>query len=421
MKVATNTAKILRNIPLPDEVAVTHNNAVILDMGSYSTRIGFSGDNAPRMNERTVAIKGEMDENQRSTGGLCFDKAYDSRGDNSDIVNVMENGLITDWDACEQLFHHIDDMLLLSNTDMNNPLMLTEKALVPHEHRQKLAEMLFEQFNLQSMFFVLSPVASLYASGLCTGVSVELGHCQCHVAPVFQGFAHFHAIHCLPIGGRDMTALLQQRSTAQLPSSVLPRSEADTWVFLKESCGYTLENRSAFSTAMQNASGEKYMMSHRLPDGSVVTLGAERFIPSEALFQPMSFFPEPKDADQSHFESEVLLRSFAGPMRGIHELLVDSVKKCDHDLAPMFLDNILLSGGGSLFGGFPDRLESEVQALLPVRADRVRVVAEVERRGAPFVGASILASLPSFQPLWVTKKDYEEFGSIAVVRGCFNA
>lgn len=413
MKVATNTAKILRNVPLPDEVAVTHNNAAVVDMGSYSTRIGFSGDNAPRMNERTVVVKDT---------GACFNKAYDSP-DPTSVVHVMRNGLVTDWEAYEQMVQHIDDILQLSNMEMNNPLLLTEKSLVPHAQRQKMAEILFEKHHLNACFFALSPVLALYASGICTGVSVEMGHGQCHIVPVFQGYPHFHATHCLPVGGSDLTSLLAAKSPVQLPPSVLARSEVDTWAYLKEVCGYTLDSKATFSNAMHNPGAEKYRMSHRLPDGSVLTLGAERFIPSEVFFQPGVLMPSLKDvtAQQAEIESEVLLRTFASPVKGVHELIVDAVKKCDHDLAATFLDSILLSGGGSLFAGLPDRLETEVQSLLPASADRVRVVAEVERRGAAFVGGSILASLPSFQNLWVTRKDYEELGSIAVVRGGFNA
>lgn len=418
MKVATNTARILRNVPLPDEVAVTHNNAVIIDMGGYSTRIGYAGDNAPRMNERTAVLLGESEEGTK-TKNLCFNKAYESV-DHTHVTGVIRNGLVTNWDACEQLLQHIDDVMLLSDMDVNSPVMMTEKALVPHTQRQKIAELLFEKHHVSSAFFSLSPVLALYASGICTGVSVEMSHDQSHVVPVFQGFPHFHAMHCLPVGGRDLTEVLQQRCPQSLPPSVLARSEADTWGFLKEVCCYTAENKIAFSVSLANATADKYAMSHRLPDGTTMTLGAERFVPSEIFIQPAALMPNLRCA-QAEVESEVLLRSFSGSVKGIQELIVDATKKCDHDLASTFLDNILLSGGSSLFKGFPDRLESEVQALLPVSADRVRVIAEVERRGAAFVGASILASLPSFQNLWVTRKEYEEFGSVAVVRGGFNA
>lgn len=439
MKVAPNTAKILRNVPLPDEVSVIHNNATILDIGSYTTRLGLAGDNAPRMDERSVVIKSsegastEPSSHAGSSGrrgvkaaGLCFDKAYSAFEERDRLVHVMKDGMVTDWDALEQLLHRVDDMMLLSSAEMHHPLLMTEKALVPHSQRQKMAEILFERFHLQTVFFALSPVLALYASGICTGVSVEMGHDQCHIAPVFQGFPHFHAMHCLPVGGNLLTSVLQREASVRLPSTVLPYCEVDTWTYLKEISGYTLEHRSSFASAMHNRGASKYQLSHRLPDGTVMTIGAERFTPSEAYFQPSALLKAEMDKEalrrrQTEVESEVLLRSFGGSVKGVQELVVDAVKKCDHDLAPVYLDNILLSGGSSLFAGLPERLESEVQSLLPTAADRVRVIAEVERRGAAFVGGSILASLPSFQPLWVTRKDYEEVGSIAVVRGCFNA
>jgi hypothetical protein len=56
---------------------------------------------------------------------------------------------------------------------------------------------------------------------------------------------------------------------------------------------------------------------------------------------------------------------------------------------------------------------AEIAAAFP--APRVRVMAAgntVERRYAGWLGGSILASLGSFHQLWVSKKEYEEHGTI---------
>lgn len=438
MKVAANTAKVLRNVPLPDEVAVTHTNAAVLDMGSHSTRLGFAGDSAPRMHERTATIRqsgGNLspgadrsnngDRDEPDLASLCFGSAHerylgDRLTDGQQRCTVMDRGNVADWEAWEQLIERIDSIMLSSRTELNTPLLLTEKALVPVAQRQKMAEVLYEKHRLNAVSFALSPVLALYASGLCTGVSVELGHEQSHVVPVFQGFSLFHATHCLDLGGNDLTALLANTTAARLPDGATsPRGVRDIWAHLKERHCAAAGSRQAYT---QLAAGREALVRHQLPDGSVLELAGERFAAAEAYFDPTLVPRLREPARQGAVSDEVQLRTTSDgkPPPGLHSLIEQSVRKCDEDLVPALLDAIVLSGGSSLFRGLPERLEAEVQALLPgSSADRARVIADVERREAAFVGGSILASLPTFQDLWVTKAEYDEVGPMAVVRGCF--
>jgi actin-related protein len=41
-----------------------------------------------------------------------------------------------------------------------------------------------------------------------------------------------------------------------------------------------------------------------------------------------------------------------------------------------------------------------------------------ERHHAPWIGGSILASLGSFQQLWVSKREYEEQGAQIIEKKC---
>jgi actin len=65
-----------------------------------------------------------------------------------------------------------------------------------------------------------------------------------------------------------------------------------------------------------------------------------------------------------------------------------------------------------------DRMIKEMKALVPPEK-RVRVVAAPDRKHAAWIGGSILASLSTFQTMWMTKKDYEESGPSIIHRKCF--
>ncbi|CCW67806.1 unnamed protein product [Phytomonas sp. Hart1] len=278
--------------------------------------------------------------------------------------------------------------------------------------RRRMAEVLFEQHRLEAVYFALSPVLALYASGLCTGVSVELGHAQSHVMPVYQGVSLFHATHALDLGGVDLTEWIAAHHPGEVEAPTLRTHEA--WGYLKEKYAFTPESREAY--AGDDANG--LPTTHQLPDGSMVELGEEMSRAAELYFRPTTLPRLANPPDQFNVSEEVNLRTTTTPL-GLHQLIAQSINDCDEDLSALFASNIVLSGGASLLKNLPSRLEFEVQSLAPALPERARVLADSERGDAVFVGGSILASLSTFQNLWVKRSEYEEIGSSAVVRGCF--
>jgi actin-related protein len=63
-------------------------------------------------------------------------------------------------------------------------------------------------------------------------------------------------------------------------------------------------------------------------------------------------------------------------------------------------------------------MQKEIVALAP-SSMKVKVVAPPERKYSVWIGGSILASLSTFQQMWVTKQDYDESGPSIIHRKCF--
>ena len=50
---------------------------------------------------------------------------------------------------------------------------------------------------------------------------------------------------------------------------------------------------------------------------------------------------------------------------------------------------------------------------------KIKIIAPPERKYSVWIGGSILASLSTFQQMWISKQEYDESGPSIVHRKCF--
>ncbi|KAM4875550.1 beta-actin-like protein 2 isoform 4-T4 [Thomomys bottae] len=104
--------------------------------------------------------------------------------------------------------------------------------------------------------------------------------------------------------------------------------------------------------------------------------------------------------------------------RGIHEATFNSILKCDVDIRRDLYANTVLSGGSTMYPGIADRMQKEIVALAPGTM-KIKIIAPPERKYSVWIGGSILASLSTFQQMWISKQEYDEAGPPIVHRKCF--
>ena len=59
-----------------------------------------------------------------------------------------------------------------------------------------------------------------------------------------------------------------------------------------------------------------------------------------------------------------------------------------------------------MFPGIADRMQKELTALAPSTM-KIKIIAPPERKYSVWIGGSILASLSTFQQMWISKEEYD--------------
>jgi len=378
-----------------DEDANEH-CAVVLENGSSTLRVGFAGSDGP------LATFPSSIGSDKHSCSMLGTRASSEVGHEAQVnrgimaLNYpIKRGKITDWDAMEKIWAHTFYSELKIDTTVT-PVVTTHPINVSRQQVERTSQIMFETFEVPSMFTQSSAMSAMYASGKTTGVVVESGGGITQIVPFYEGFMLKEGAVYIDLGGADITEKLCKDLNSLGGTRFMSSSDQEIVREIKEKVCYVAENYEKEKVYNPQTIAREY----ELPGYTTLNVGSERFEAPEIMFQPYN----------------------AGmTCSSIQEATYSAIMKCNMDVRKRLWANIILSGANTLMPGFADRFNTELMALAPKKLQEnpkgLKICADPGRALSVWVGSSIIGSLTNFAGAWTTKAYYDEMGPSRSVMG----
>ncbi|XP_045689045.1 actin-like protein 10 [Phyllostomus hastatus] len=356
--------------------------AVVVDQGSGFTKAGFAGENQPRLVLKSSSLVPSWDRPVLPGAPGCELAGGVAR------AHPIKHGVVVDWEALEGLW----ERLLVGGLRVcpeQWPVLVSDSPTAPPSNRERVAELLFEALAVPACHMASTGFLALCSTGAFSGLAVEAGAGVCHATPIYAGHSWHKATFRLEVAGTTLSRYLRDLLVAACPDLLLRTVPRKAITQLKKRCCYVSLD---FEGDLHNPA-RHHPTSFCLGNGCSVCLSSERFRCPEPIFQPGLL---------GHTEP------------GLPTLAFWALQSVPGTLRRRLADTVVLAGGSTLFPGFTERLERELEAQCRQNgcgALQPHLVAKPGRGTAVWTGGSMVASFHNFQRHWMTRAMYQECGS----------
>ena len=376
------------------------NSVIVCDNGTGFVKCGYAGSNFPSHIFPSLVgkplIKSKAEVGKVVLKDLMVGEEASQLRSMLEVNYPMENGIVRSWENMKHVWDHTFHEKLQIDTKRSK-ILLTEPPMNPMKNREKMIEVMFEEYQFAGVYIAIQAVLTLYAQGLLTGVVIDIGDGVSHICPVYEGFSLQHLTRRLDVAGRDITRYLMKLLLLR-GYAFNHSADFETVRMMKEKLCYVGGNLEQEQKLARETT--VLVESYKLPDGRIVKLGGERFQAPEILFQPH-------------------LINVEGV--GIAELVFNTIQAADIDIRPELYKHILLSGGSTMYPGLPSRIEREMKQLYLERVlkgnatrltkFKLRIEDPPRRKHMVFLGGAVLADImKDNESFWISREEYKEKG-----------
>eukprot|EP01084_Bolivina_argentea_P042086 77656_1 len=308
-----------------------YQNGIVIETGTHEMRAGLAGNDSPDHIFRTILSNKIINKIHNTYIGS---DAYYKTTDDKYIQYPIKQGIVQNWNQMEKIIDYMFNKELKIETEEYN-MIIIEKPFRCEKNRAKLVQILFEEYRIPLLYIDYTVVASTFTTGKHNGIVLDFGYDTIWSVPVYEGYALERASNKIDMGGKHVTNYLMELLNNKINKfDMIPRK--DIVVDIKHKLSFVALD----SEQLQQENN----VSYRLPDGNTINIGIERMKCCEILFNSSLLH---KKCDYN----------------GIHKLLYHSILKLktfDADDKIDLINNIVLSGGNSMFKGIENRLRKEI-------------------------------------------------------------
>lgn len=327
-----------------------------------------------------------------------------------------------------------------------HPLLMSEPAWTSARSREKCIEIAMENWGCPAFWLARNTVLAAYGAGKATALVVDVGAASASIAAVHDGAILKKSVQRSPLAGNWLSSQVRALFDTMEPKvELIPhymiagKTQVDAGAPAQATFRtYKPAPSESFKTLQEDrvlhefkesvveiwkGPGRLHQISpggvsnldnartfparpFEMPDGSNAPWGVERFQVAEGLYDEKHAYP---------------LKSEDSPTKPqtIPAMIAAALQSVDIDLRPHLMGNIVVTGGTTLINGFIDRLNWELVTMYPGMKIKIQAAGLTsERRFGSWMGGSILGSLGTFHQMWISKKEYEEFGAGIVEKRC---
>ncbi|RIB07479.1 actin family [Gigaspora rosea] len=360
-----------------------------------------SGPNSPDNTTQKVTVKEPI--------YICGSQLRELKESNNSIVTTfpIQRGVIVNWEALEALWRHIILKELNIKRARNEcPVLVTVPNSWTKEHFERIAHIFFETFNAPGLYIANQALMTLYGIGCLSGLVVDVGYGKTEITPIIDCSVQYHAAITIPIGGQDFDEyfLSLLLSDTQFLMEYGETPDVEIARILKES-----DNICEVLPDVNFIEDKPDRIEVEF-NGRKITIGPERFQVVNPIFNPLLM------------KKEGIL--------SLPEAIYQAISHCEPDKRNILWENIAFTGGSSLFKGFRERLEKELNVYLyssdnsgeyQIKEAKFLKLPEYfstlkERPElAGYIGAAITAKFSFPDPKgFINKVDYNEHGPSVV-------
>ncbi|KAG2176642.1 hypothetical protein INT44_007306 [Umbelopsis vinacea] len=403
-------------------------NFVVIDLGSYLTKAGIGANDTNKPPSVIVS--------------------------NADFNNPIKDEEITSWEDLENLLQHVlFQEIGIKKSRNDSPVLLTVPQSWTKEQLERLVQIFFENFNAPGVYIATQPLMALYGCGVVTGLVVDIGHNTTNVSIAVDSCLQLQSNFSSAVAGKELTAFMlrsMEKDDILINEFKKHSEESGEEIKLNEEFARYVKELPGVCNVLVGHEIEENLLSVEIPASIVSTPSAAKEDTPAAVDaveeqDALKKIPDREEIEYKgkkftigRYRHRVFDPLFDPSLVGSDSMsLADMIRTAVHyceplELRPKLMDNIVLTGGGSMMSGAQRRLKSEMIPFNPVSdnagdlqprsvkfvriPEYFTVLKEAKyQQYASWLGGLIVAKLVFIDPKnYISKLDYNESGPAVV-------